>query len=179
MYPTPREFESPDRSTDRGPPPGTAPVPTAARHVVRRKKSSYLGDCPRNFERLLRAEKEILADLVTVERDRIALLTELGEILGHESPARLRIAQLVLHTSADARDELLELRYEFRDIADEMDTLSGVDPIFSRHHAGQIRMYLNGVGQHDAAELVAAASSGGSPNSAKAEGLPSSKGDAA
>lgn len=111
--------------------------------IVRAKKLGCLGGEVRGRETLLHVEKEILADLVTMQRDRIALLTELGLILKHRTPSRVRIAELVLHSSPEGRDELLDLRDEFRDAADEFQTLAGVEPAFSRHRAGDTRLFVD------------------------------------
>jgi hypothetical protein len=108
----------------------------AVRH---RKTGAPAGE---GHDLLLRGEKEILADIATVERDRISLLTELGQILGHPTPSRLRIAELILHANPEGRDELLDLRDDFRDVADELETLTAVEPTFERHRVGQIRLYL-------------------------------------
>ena len=110
--------------------------------VVRRRKEALASGNHPGAQALHATEKEVLADVVTFERERIALVTELGEILGHPRPARLRIAELVLHSSPEGRDELLDLRDEFRDLADEHEALTAVEPLFSRHYAGQVRLYM-------------------------------------
>ena len=69
-------------------------------------------------------------------------MTELGQILNHPAPSRLRLAELVLYACPEGRDELLDLREDFRDLADAFEDLSGVEPLFSRHNAGQIRLFL-------------------------------------
>jgi hypothetical protein len=110
--------------------------------VVHRKKQSFVSGRLDLLRGLHDVEKEVLADLVTVQRDRISLLAELGQILGHPSPSRLRIAELIGHASPEGRDELLDLRDDFRDLADELEGLAYVEALFSRHHVGQIRLYV-------------------------------------
>jgi flagellar biosynthesis/type III secretory pathway chaperone len=113
------------------------------RDVVRRKKESLVGHSGQEIELLLRREREVVTDLATVERDRIALLTEVGQNLGHPTPSRLRIAELVLHARPEDRDELLDLRDEFRDLADEIDGLTAVEPLFTRHQQDHVRLYVS------------------------------------
>jgi hypothetical protein len=113
------------------------------RDVLREKKAGRLERVPRDLEVLLRREREVVTDLAMVERDRIALLTEVGQLLGHPTPSRLRIAELVLHAYPEDRDELLDLREEFRDVADEIDDLAAVDPLFARHRQDQVRLYVS------------------------------------
>ncbi len=110
--------------------------------VVRKKKDAFLSEVPEELDSLLRVEREMLTNAVAVERDRIALVTELGQWLGHAHPARLRLAELILHADAESRDELLDLREEFRDVADELDDLVSADPIFTRHRKEQVRLYV-------------------------------------
>ena len=125
--------------------------------ILREKKVRCLEGEMEDMETLLRVEKEVLADLVTMQRDRVSLITELGEILGREHPSSLRLAELVLYSSPEGRDELLDLRDEFRDVADEFEALSSVEPTFSQHRSGQIRLYLD-AGHVDLADRAAAES---------------------
>ena len=113
------------------------------RDLVREKKELLLRQIPQELERLYRKEREVVNDLVILQRDRIALLTEIGQHLGHPSPSRLRIAELVLHAYPEDRDELLDLRDEFRDVADDLDDLGAVEPLFSRHGQDHVRLYVS------------------------------------
>jgi len=110
--------------------------------VVRQRKGARLGQTGATVDSLLRAERELLSNAVTVERDRISLLTELGQLLGHPSPSRLRVAEIILHSSPENRDDLLDLRDEFRDVADELDDLNSVEPLFARQRRERIRLYV-------------------------------------
>ena len=110
--------------------------------VIRQKKESLVREKRGDLERLLRVEREVVTDAVTVERDRISLLTEVGEVLGHANPSRLRVAEIVLHAGPEQRDELLDLREEIRDIADELEALNSVEPVFSHHRQDQVRLYV-------------------------------------
>lgn len=113
------------------------------RDVVRERKANRLRNVPHDIEALLRREREVLTDLATVERDRIALLTEVGQHLGHPRPSRLRIAELVHHAFPEDRDELLDLRDEFRDVAEEIEDMAAVDAIFTRHLQDRVRLYVS------------------------------------
>lgn len=106
--------------------------------LIRQKKALELAEEREGF---LRAERELLTNAVTLERDRIALVTEIGQLLGHSTPSRLRLAEIMLYADSETRDELLELRDDFRDLADEMDDLTQVEPIFSRQRKDQLRVY--------------------------------------
>ncbi len=110
--------------------------------LVRRKKVALAGEFYEEHESTLRVERELLTNAVTLERDRISLITELGQLLGHPSPARLRLAEIMLYAGAECRDELLEIRDDFRDVADELEDLTAVEPIFSRHRKDQVRLYV-------------------------------------
>jgi hypothetical protein len=112
------------------------------RDIVREKKAVRVRNVPHDLEAILRREREVVSDLATVERDRIALLTEVGQLLCHPTPSRLRIAELVHHAFPEDRDELLDLRDEFRDVADEIDDLSSVEPLFTQHRQDQVRLYV-------------------------------------
>lgn len=109
--------------------------------LVRRKKETRLAAVPEDLDGLLRSERELITNAVTVERDRISLVTELGELIDHPQPSRLRIAEILLYAEAECRDELLDLRDEFRDIADELDDLTAVDPLFAMQRNDQVRVY--------------------------------------
>ena len=126
--------------------------------VVRRKKEAIGRGASNELDGIFRTEKEVLADCVTVERDRVSLLLALGECIGGERPRRVRLAELMLYTNPEARDELLDLRDDFRDLADELETLAGVESRFARHVSGNMRLYL-----HDGedAESLSASPEGG------------------
>jgi hypothetical protein len=111
--------------------------------VVRRKKAAIGRGARNELDGIFRTEKEVLADCVTIERDRVSLLLALGECIGGERPRRLRLAELMLYANPDARDELLDLREDFRDVADELEALSGVESRFARHVSGNMRLYLH------------------------------------
>ena len=111
--------------------------------LVRRKKDTLLRNAYHEMDTLARAEKEVLGDIVTVERDRIQLLTEVGQVIGHPQPSRLRIAENVLHANPEARDELLDIRDDLRDVADELDDLNSVEPLFTRHRQDNVRLYVS------------------------------------
>ena len=110
--------------------------------TIRRKKESCLAGARHDLESFYGIERELVTNVVMVERDRIALVTELGQILGHPSPSRLRIAEILLYVGPESRDELLELREEFRDVADEIDDLVAAEPRFTRHKRDQVRLYI-------------------------------------
>jgi hypothetical protein len=136
--------------------------------VIRKKKNSLLKEAPGDLDRLLRVEREVVTDAVTVERDRICLLTEVGEVLGHPNPSRLRVAEIVLHAHPEQRDELLDLREEIRDVADEVEALNSVEPVFSQHRQDQVRLYVTpsrwkGIGSATKTSASASTSSPPSP----------------
>lgn len=110
--------------------------------AVRRRRSFRLGPGPNQMDSILRAEREAITGVVTMERDRIALVTELGQILGHPVPSRLRVAEILLHAAPENRDELLDLRDDFRDLADQLDDLVAVNPAFSRHRNENVCLYV-------------------------------------
>jgi len=92
-------------------------------------------------EDLLDAEREVLTDLVLVERERIAALTEIGLILGHRTPSRLRLAELALYTDPGCRDELLEARDRLYAVADELDVLLGASGRLDRSCHGRVTVF--------------------------------------
>ena len=110
--------------------------------LVRRKKVSLLREARTELDALLRAEREVLNDVATIERDRIQLVSQLGEVLGHPQPSRLRIAEVILHADPHYRDELLDIREEMRDLADELDDLNAVEPLFTRHRQDNVRLFV-------------------------------------
>ena len=111
--------------------------------VIRRKKETLLREAHHELDSILRSEKEVVTDMVTVERDRIQLLNEVGQVLGHPQPTRLRIAEIVLHADPENRDELLDVREELRDVADELEDLNSVEPLFSKHRQDNVRLYVS------------------------------------
>lgn len=109
--------------------------------VRARLEAASRGD-PDLRERSLEAERDALTDLALIERERVACLSEIGLTLGHRRPARLRLAELVLHVSPLQRDALLDLRESLRDLADEIDLLGAASPSFHRHRFGRICLYF-------------------------------------
>lgn len=94
------------------------------------------------FQHAIEVEAEALRGFVLVERERVAALTEIGLTLGHRDPSRLRLAELVLHVGPEQRDELLDVREELRDVADEIDYLHAQGAFFEHHTLGRVELYL-------------------------------------
>ena len=111
--------------------------------VMRRKREAIGRGARNELDGIFRTEKEVLADCVTIERDRLAILLALGECLGGQRRRRVRLAELVIYARPEARDELLDLREDFRDVADELEALSAVECRFARHISGNMRLYLH------------------------------------
>jgi len=80
---------------------------------------------------------------VAPERERVAALTEIGEALGVSEPARMRIAHLVFYVSCDQRDELLDVREDLRDVADELDEVYSWGGSFDLHRFGRVNLYIS------------------------------------
>jgi len=109
--------------------------------VIHARKAAVARGALYELDSFLRSEKEILADCVTFERERTSILRALSETIRGTS-AGMRLAELIGYSWPEHRDELLELREEFRDVAEELEALSGVETRFARHSAGRIRLYL-------------------------------------
>lgn len=90
----------------------------------------------------LRTEKELILNAALMERDRLSLITELGQILDHPNPPCLRLAELIHHAASEHQDELLDLREDFRDLADAFDDVNAVEPSFAYHRDQNIRLYV-------------------------------------
>jgi len=88
-------------------------------------------------------EREVLVDFVLAERERVACLTEIGLTLGHRSPSRLRIAELILYLDCAQRDELLDLREALRDVADEVDALVAATHRLQHLRSGRMSLYIS------------------------------------
>ena len=109
--------------------------------VIHAKKAALARGALYELDSFLRCQKEILADCVTFERERTSILRALSETIRGTS-AGMRLAELIGYSAPEDRDELLELREEFRDVAEELEALSGVETRFARHTSGSIRLYL-------------------------------------
>ncbi len=94
-------------------------------------------------EACLDVENEALLEFVLVERERIAALTEIGLALGLSRPSRLRIAELVFHVTPELRDELLDVREDLRDLADELDGLRAASGSLEYHNLGRVTLYTS------------------------------------
>ncbi|MBN1443141.1 MAG: hypothetical protein JXA90_10550, partial [Planctomycetes bacterium] len=91
----------------------------------------------------LELEKEAMLDFVLVERERIALLRQIGQELGHRRPSSLRIAELIFHVSPELRDELLDVREELRDQAEELERLRSLSSQLEHHTVGRVTLFLS------------------------------------
>lgn len=137
--------------------------------LVRRKKVSLLRDAYNELDSILRAEREAVMDAATLERDRIQLFAQLGQVLGHPEPTRLRIADLAPHAEPGQREELLEIREELRDLAAELEDLASVEPLFTRGSQDNVRLFVS-PSRWKRGGMGDSARDGG-----KAEGTPASK----
>ena len=138
--------------------------------VVRRKKEALSLEGHDELEGVLRVEREMLTNAVTLERDRISLVIELGQLLGHPTPSRLRLAEIMLYADSESRDELLDLRDDLRDVADALDDLTSVEPIFSRQRKEQVRLYVTPSRSSLLAEAGRAQDGHATPNATSLQG---------
>ena len=118
--------------------------------VIHQKKAILAAGDQFELEPILRNQKAILADCVTYERERNAILLALSGHIHGDGAKPMRLAELIGFSDPEVRDELLELREEMRDLADELEALTGVACRFARHISGNMRLYMRDVDIDDA-----------------------------
>ncbi len=91
------------------------------RAIVRQRKDLGTDEDRHALEEIGDVEREVLADIGLLERDRITRMARLAQVLGSPSPDSMRLAELIGYVDTDQRDALLELREEIRGLADELD----------------------------------------------------------
>ena len=107
-----------------------------------------------DIEVLNRSEEERITNIGLVEAERVALATELGEMIGVENPIRLRIRELILYVDQDQVDTLLELRDSLRDVADRLRRLNDINRTLAVHSVEHIHLFVSLLSGMDPNEKV-------------------------
>lgn len=110
--------------------------------LVRERVLAHRRGDPSTVLACLEVEKEALTAYVLAERERIAALTRIGLALEHRRPSRLRLAELIFYVDPDTRDDLLEIREEIRDLADELERLRAQARCLRHHVVGPVTLFV-------------------------------------
>lgn len=117
--------------------------------VLRERRDTLVGMQFDELEKHLETERQVIERIGEVETQRLDLVAELASQVGSEAGASMRIAELVIHVDDAAQEELLDLRDEIRDLADELDRINSLNRTLTLRSMDHIHMYIALLGGKD------------------------------
>ena len=94
-------------------------------------------------ESLRDREEEILRDVVDQEKDRILVTEELGDLLGHEDPVSIRVADILPHLEDELATRLSARRECLRDVAHRLQRQNFRNRVLIEHRVEHMQIFLS------------------------------------
>ena len=90
-------------------------------------------------------EEEILRDVVDQEKDRLLITEELGDLLGHEDPVSIRVAEILPHLDEELATRLSARRECLRDVAQRLGRQNSRNRVLIEHSVEHMQIFLSHV----------------------------------
>lgn len=97
---------------------------------------SRLDDCQNR-------EEELLRELIEEEKDRLLVTEEIGDLLDHDEPASIRVAEILPHLDEPLADRLRGTREELRSTALDLARRNSVNRALIEHSLGHVQLFLS------------------------------------
>lgn len=91
--------------------------------ILGQKKAAMVRLEHDDLEMILDLEREIVGSIGSVEEERIEVTRDIARSLGMPGD-RIRLRELVMHVGDEFQEDLIDLRDDLRDIADEIEKLN-------------------------------------------------------
>ncbi|MGE3166164.1 MAG: flagellar protein FlgN [Planctomycetota bacterium] len=100
-------------------------------------------------------EEELIRGLIEEEKERLLVTEEVGDLLDHEAPSRIRLSEMLPHLPGDLSERLAERRESLREVALCLSRQNAVNRALIEHSIGHVHVFLSKVvheqmgGQYD------------------------------
>lgn len=88
-------------------------------------------------------EEKLLRDLIEEEKDRLLVTEEIGDLLDHDEPASIRVAEILPHLDEPLADRLRDQREELRSTALDLARRNSVNRALIEHSLGHVQLFLS------------------------------------
>ena len=95
-------------------------------------------------------EEKLIRRIIEEEKERLLLTEELGDLLEHEEPASIRVAEIVPFLPEDLMYELTESRNKLRDAALKLARQNAVNRALIEHSVGHIQIFMTQLAAEEA-----------------------------
>lgn len=119
------------------------------------------------LEEIRDREEELLRLVIDEEKERLLLTEEVGDLLDHERPALIRVAEILPHISEERAVRLSGERERLREIALKLARQNAVNRALIEHSVGHVHVFLSklvseelGIPRYDGSGAVASGDSG-------------------
>ncbi len=112
-------------------------------------------------------EEALLRRIIEEEKDRLLVTEEVGDILDHEAPAAMKVAEILPHLPEELALRLTDGREKLRDIALRLARQNSLNRALIEHSIGHIQIFMTKLAQEEA----------GGPRYNRLGGPPAAEGD--
>lgn len=98
-----------------------------------------------SLEELRPVEEELIRALIEEEKERLLVTEEVGDLLEHEVPSRIRVSEMLPHLPTDLSERLAERRRSLREVAVCLSRQNAVNRALIEHSIGHVHVFLSKV----------------------------------
>lgn len=109
-----------------------------------------------DLDELRGREETLIRELIDEEKERLLVTEEVGDLLDHGAPSRIRVSEIVPHLPEDLTERLSERRETLREVALCLSRQNSVNRALIEHSLGHVHVFLSkvmneeiGAGQYD------------------------------
>ncbi len=88
-------------------------------------------------------EESLLHKVIDEEKQRLLLTEEIGDLIGHPTPAKVRVADIVAHLPGEISGRLSGSRDRLREVASQLGKQNRTNRALIEHSLGHIQVFLS------------------------------------
>ena len=88
-------------------------------------------------------EEQILRSIIDEEKERMLITEEVGDLLDHDEPASIRVAEILPHLPEELASRLTECRDELRQVSLRLARQNNLNRALIEHSVGHIQIFMS------------------------------------
>lgn len=110
--------------------------------VLVEKHTALVGVEMAKLEECRHREEELLRQVIEEEKDRLLVTEEIGDLLDHDDPATIRVAEMLPHLDDPLAGRLRETRDDLRQTALELARRNAMNRALIEHSLGHVQLFM-------------------------------------
>lgn len=95
------------------------------------------------LDTLREREEQVLRRIIDEEKERMLITEEVGDLLDHDEPASIRVAEILPHLPGELASRLTECRDELRHVALRLSRQNALNRALIEHSVGHIQIFMS------------------------------------